>query len=65
MQNMMQNLNKIKQKILNLQIKHFNEVLFAKMTNFKLWFPLAILNFKMKYVNRTYFFIARKYIKKN
>ena len=29
---MMENQNKNKQKIWNLQIKHFNEILFEKMT---------------------------------
>ena len=32
------------------------------MTNFKLWFPLVILNFRRSYVDRIYFFILRKYI---
>ena len=59
----MQNLNKIKLKIWNLQIKHFIEILFEKMTNFKLWFPLVILNFRKKYIDRIYFFIVRKYKK--
>ena len=30
---MMQNQNKKKQKIWNLQIKHFNKIFFEKMTN--------------------------------
>ena len=58
----MQNENKKKQKIWHLQIKHFNEILFEKMTNFKLLFPLVILNFRRSYVDRIYFFIVRKYI---
>ena len=59
---MMQNRNENKQKIRNFQIKHFNEILFEKMTNFKLCFPLVILNFRRSYVDRIYFFIVRKYI---
>ena len=32
------------------------------MTNFKLWFPLVILNFRRSFVDRIYFIIVRKYI---
>ena len=38
---MMQNRNKNKQKVWNLQKKHMNEILIEKMTNFKLWFPFS------------------------
>ena len=32
------------------------------MINFKLYFPLVILNFRRSYVDRIYFFIVCKYI---
>ena len=59
---MMQNQNENKQKIRNLQIKHFNEIFLENMTIFKLWFPLVILNFRNGKVNRIIFFIVDKYI---
>ena len=52
----------LKIKHLKFTNKAFNRNFILKMTNFKLCFPLVILNFRKKYVDRIYFFIARKYI---